>query len=119
MTLQPLTFPDLPAEAVAVPEGRVRPGSDEHKKLFCHTLLSTFDPYKPAVIDWPELAPDALARLTSLPIWDIAVQTEGKAGLRVQTYGDAVADPLLRQAIALNAFEEKRHKHVLRNMVQA
>ncbi len=28
------------------------------------TLLSTFDPYKPAVIDWPKLAPDALARLT-------------------------------------------------------
>jgi hypothetical protein len=26
---------------------------------------------------------------------------------------------LLRQAIALNAFEEKRHKHVLHNMVQA
>ncbi|HEY1961454.1 MAG TPA: hypothetical protein VGG69_03460 [Rhizomicrobium sp.] len=119
MTLQPLTFPDLPAEAVAVPEGRIRLGSEEHKKLFCRTLLETFDPYKPAVIDWPTLAPDALARLTSLPIWDIAVQTEGKAGLRVQTYGDTIADPLLRQATALNAFEEKRHKHVLHNMVRA
>jgi hypothetical protein len=119
MTLQPLTFPDLPAEAVAVPDGRIRLGSDEHRKLFCTTLLSTFDPYKPAVIDWPQLAPDALARLTSLPIWDIAVQTEGKAGLRVQTYCDTIADPLLRQATALNAFEEKRHKHVLHNMVQA
>jgi len=119
MTLQPLTFPDLPAEAVAVPDGRIRLGSDDHKKLFCRTLLTTFDPYKPAVIDWPKLAPDALARLTSLPIWDIAVQTEGKAGLRVQTYGDTIADPLLHQATALNAFEEKRHKHVLHNMVQA
>ena len=119
MTLQPLTFPDLPAESVTVPDGPIRLGSEDHKKLFCTALLSTFDPYKPAVIDWPKLAPDALARLTSLPIWDIAVQTEGKAGLRVQTYGDTVADPLLRQAIALNAFEEKRHKHVLHNMVQA
>jgi hypothetical protein len=119
MTLQPLTFPDLPAEDVTAPDGPIRIGSDDHKKLFCHTLLSTFDPYKPAVIDWPKLAPDALARLTSLPIWDIAVQTEGKAGLRVQTYGDTVSDPLLRQAIALNALEEKRHKHVLHNMVRA
>ncbi|MBV9570469.1 MAG: ferritin-like domain-containing protein [Alphaproteobacteria bacterium] len=104
---------------MAPPVGAIRLGSEDHKKLFCFTLLSTFDPYKPAVIDWPELEPDALARLTSLPIWDIAVQTEGKAGLRVQTYGDTVADPLLNQAIALNAFEEKRHKHVLHNMVQA
>jgi hypothetical protein len=119
MTVQPLTFPDLPAEAVTAPAGPIRLGSDDHKKLFCHTLLSTFDPYKPAVIDWPKLAPDALARLTSLPIWDIAVQTEGKAGLRVQTYGDTIRDPLLHQAIALNAFEEKRHKDVLHNMVRA
>ncbi|MBV8798588.1 MAG: ferritin-like domain-containing protein [Alphaproteobacteria bacterium] len=109
----------MPEEAVAVPAGRIRVGSEEHKKLFCRTLLETFDPYKPAVIDWPELAPDARGRLTSLPIWDIAVQTEGKAGLRVQTYGDTVSDPLLHQAIALNAFEEKRHKHVLHNMVRA
>ena len=53
MTLQSLTFPDLPAEAVTVPEGRIRFGSDEHKKLFCCTLLSTFDPYRPAVVDCP------------------------------------------------------------------
>ena len=119
MTLQPLTFPDLPPEAVLAADGPIRIGGNNHKKLFCYTLLSTFDPYKPAVIDWPKLAPDALARLTSLPIWDIAVQTEGKAGLRVETYGHTVSDPLLRQAIALNAFEEKRHKHVLHNMVQA
>ena len=64
MTLQPLTFPDLPAEEVTPPEGPICIGSDDHKKLFCHTLLSTFDPYKPAVVDWPKLAPDALARLT-------------------------------------------------------
>ncbi len=64
MTRQPLTFPNLPAEEVTPPEGPICIGSDDHKKLFCHTLLSTFDPYKPAVVDWPKLAPDALARLT-------------------------------------------------------
>jgi hypothetical protein len=119
LTLQALTFPDLPAEEVTPAPGPVRLGSEQHKILFCHTLLSTFDPYKPAVIDWPKLDTDTLARLTSLPIWDIAVQTEGKAGLRVASYGEEIHDPLLRQAIALNAFEEKRHKHVLHNMVQA
>ena len=32
---------------------QIRPGSDAHKRLFCRTLLDTFNPYKPAVIDWP------------------------------------------------------------------
>ena len=79
----------------------------------------TFNPYKPAVIDWPKLDAAARDRLVSLPIWDIAVQTEGKAKLRVLTYGEQIADPLLRQAVDLNGFEEGRHKDVLANMVEA
>lgn len=102
-----------------VAPGPIRIGSDEHKRLFCRMLLTTFDPYKPAIIDWPKLEPEAQERLTSLPIWDIAVQTEGKAGLRVASYGEQVSDPLLKRAIELNAFEERRHKIVLHNMVQA
>ncbi len=99
--------------------GAVRIGSEEHKTLFCRMLLDTFNPYKPAVIDWPVLDGQARDRLVSLPIWDIAVQTEGKAKLRVMTYAETVADPLLNQAIALNGFEEGRHKEVLANMVEA
>src|SRR5690242_12988507 len=114
----PLTFADLDAGAPVAP-GPIALGSDEHKRLFCQTLLTTFNPYKPAIIDWPTLAPDARDRLTSLPIWDIAVQTEGKAGLRVATYGEEISDPLLKRAVDLNAFEERRHKTVLHNMVQA
>lgn len=82
-------------------------------------LLDTFDPYRPAVLDWPQLDQQSQARLTSLPIWDIAVQTETRAGARMQAYADAVADPLVSKAIALNAFEERRHKVVLSCLVQA
>jgi hypothetical protein len=99
--------------------GPIRIGSDAHKVLFCETLLETFDPYKPAVIDWPALDEDARGRLVTLPIWDIAVQTEGRARLNVASYAAEVSDPLLRRAIELNAFEEGRHKHVLSNLVQA
>ena len=100
-------------------EGAIRIGSEAHKTLFCRTLLDTFNPYKPAVIDWPRLETDARARLVDLPIWDIAVQTEGRARLNVAAYGAVTADPLLRNAIELNAFEEGRHKHVLSNLVAA
>jgi hypothetical protein len=103
----------------AFAEGPIRLGSEAHKTLFCRTLLDTFNPYKPAVIDWPKLDTDARARLVDLPIWDIAVQTEGRARLNVASYGAITADPLLRKAIELNAFEEGRHKHVLSNLVAA
>lgn len=108
----------LPDQRVA--EGPFRLGSEAHKALFCRMLLETFNPYRPAVIDWPKLDEEARSRLVSLPIWDIAVQTEGKASLRVKSYARLVAnDPWLRKAVELNAFEEGRHKRVLANLVQA
>jgi hypothetical protein len=111
---------DAVSETVsAITQGPIRLGSDAHKDLFCRTLLDTFNPYKPAVIDWPELDASARDRLVSLPIWDIAVQTEGRARLNVATYAATAPDPLLRKAIELNAFEEGRHKHVLSNLVAA
>ena len=103
----------------AVASGSIRPGSEPHKIAFCRMLLDTHNPYKPAVIDWPHLDDDARDRLVALPIWDIAVQTEGKASIRVLSYADRTADPLLRQAVTLNGFEEGRHKQVLANLVEA
>jgi len=115
-----LTLPDLSTEAwPSPPPGRFRLGSEAHKRLFCKTLLDTFDPYRPAVIDWPKLDHEAKDRLTSLPIWDIAVQTEGRAMRRVKAYADVLRDPLLKKAVELNAYEEGRHKLVLANLVEA
>jgi hypothetical protein len=115
-----LAAADLAFRHWAAPaSGTIEPGSDEHKAAFCRMLLETHNPYKPAVIDWPELDEAARHRLRSLPIWDIAVQTEGKAKVRAQTYADMVSDPLLRQAITLDGFEEGRHKEVLSKLVAA
>jgi hypothetical protein len=105
--------------AISRPEGPIRIGSEAHKVLFCRTLLDTFNPYKPAVIDWPKLDDETRDRLVKLPIWDIAVQTEGRARLNVASYAPVVPDQMLRRAIELNAFEEGRHKHVLSNLVAA
>ncbi|MBV8776098.1 MAG: ferritin-like domain-containing protein [Alphaproteobacteria bacterium] len=99
--------------------GTIRPGSEAHKDAFCRMLLDTHNPYKPAVLDWPVLADDARDRLTGLPIWNIAVQTEGKAKIRAQSYADLMTDPLLREAITLDGFEEGRHKEVLSKLVAA
>ena len=82
-------------------------------------LLDTHNPYKPSIIDWPALDDAARERLVNLPIWDIAVQTEGKARLRVLSYARRIDDRLLQQAVELDGFEEGRHKEVLSNLVQA
>jgi hypothetical protein len=94
-------------------------GSEEHKAAFCRMLLETHNPYRPSIVDWPRLDPEARDRLVSLPIWDIAMQTEGNASLRVLTYAETIADPLLREAIEVDGFEETRHKQVLSNLVAA
>jgi hypothetical protein len=71
------------------------------------------------LFDWPILEPEARYRLVSLPIWDIAMQTEGNASLRVLSYAATIEDPLLREAVEIDGFEETRHKQVLSNLVQA
>jgi len=99
--------------------GPIAPGSEAHKTAFCRMLLDTHNPYKPSIIDWPALDAGARERLVSLPIWDIAVQTEGKARQRVLSYAGVIKDPLLRRAVELDGFEEGRHKEVLANLVEA
>jgi len=103
----------------AAADGPIVAGSEAHKTAFCRMLLDTHNPYKPAIIDWPKLEPEARERLVGLPIWDIAVQTEGKARLFVASYAAEIDDPLLRRAVELDGFEEGRHQEVLAHLVAA
>lgn len=99
--------------------GPLTRGSAAHKRAICAMFQETFNPYRPSVIAWPALAPDELQRLRSLPIWDIAVQTEGRARLSFAAYADSLDDAEIRFAILLNAWEENRHKEVLSHLVRA
>src|SRR5215471_7944262 len=116
-----VAFTDYPETVTPSPPAgeRFRLGSEAHLALFCNQLLETHDPYKPAIIDWPKLDEETRGKIVSLPIWDIAVQTEEKAGWNVRSYGARISDPLLKAAVAMDAFEESRHKLVLANMVEA
>jgi hypothetical protein len=99
--------------------GKLTPGTALHRRETASMFRDTFNPYKPSIIDWPELDQEARDRLVSLPIWDIAVQTEGKARIRMLAYAEALSDPEWRGAIDLNGWEEGRHKTVLGNLVAA
>ena len=103
----------------SVVNGPLRVGSDLHLRELCRMFHETFNPYRPAVLEWPKLDAAALQRIVSLPIWDIAVQTEGKARLRMAAYAKTVKDADMRNTLALNAWEENRHKEILSRMVAA
>ncbi len=99
--------------------GPIKIGSDAHYRMFTALLGATYNPYKPAVLDWPKLDPETLGRITSLPIWDIAVQTEIKAAARIAFYSQTVLHPELRDALMHMSSEEARHKDVLSRLVAA
>lgn len=94
-------------------------GSDEHKNLFCRLFMETHIPFKVSDVKWPELDPEALARLKGLPIWTEAVNTELETGMKVRALGEAEPDPVLAEAIKLNGYEEKRHFELLLALTKA
>ncbi len=120
MDTEAVEIADYNARHWGFPEsGGIRVGSEAHYRMFTALLGATYNPYKPAVLDWPKLDPETLARITSLPIWDIAVQTEIKASARIEAYAKTVAQPELRAALMHMAGEEARHRDVLSRLVAA
>ncbi len=93
-------------------------GSEEHKQLFCRTFVDSFVPFEPSELPWPDLDATSLARLRAIPVWSMALETEITAGAMLYGVAKTEADPLVRQAIELQAFEEERHGRLLACMVQ-
>src|SRR5262249_30148351 len=91
----------------------IRIGSEDHKRLFCRTFIETHDPFRPLEIRWPDMDAESLARLKALPVWNEAARTEAATAVKVQALGREETDPLLREAIRLQGFEEGRHAEVI------
>jgi len=92
-------------------------GSAEHKALFCREFVDTFTEYEVRDLQWPVLTKDDLHRLRALPFWGEAVSSERTASARVRAMADVERDPELREAIALQGYEEGRHAALLETML--
>lgn len=88
-------------------------GSPEHRRLLGRFFLDTHLDYVPEQIRWPALEHEELRRLRSLPFWQEAVSTEDVTSNTVAAAAALEADPLVRQAIELQGFEEMRHARLL------
>jgi hypothetical protein len=93
-------------------------GSDEHKRRFCGEFIASHCRFDPAALAWPDLDEPALARLRSIPFWQEVLYTERRAGAIVAAYAATIADPLVREAVTLQGFEEARHAELLRLMIR-
>ena len=88
-------------------------GSDEHKELFCRAFIDSHKPFEPPDMPWPELDELSLARLRAIPIWSMALGVELGAGSMLAGYASSEPDPLVRQALEMQGYEEARHGRIL------
>jgi len=93
-------------------------GSEEHKRLFCREFIASHSRFEPAALEWPDLDVDALRRLRAVPFWQEVLYTERRAGAIVAGYAETIDDPLVREAVLLQGFEEARHAELLWLMIR-
>lgn len=93
-------------------------GSQAHKELFCHFFTETHVTFEPARIAWPVLDSASLARLQSLPMWTEAIETERLATCTIQAWAPQETDPLIRDAVTLQGFEEARHASLIQALTE-
>lgn len=92
-------------------------GSEAHKELYCRTFLEGHRKYEPEDLPWPELDDDSLALLRGIPFWTFALQAEEDAGPMVYATAEVATDPLVREALALQGYEETRHARIIKHMI--
>lgn len=73
--------------------------------------------YDPQDWPWPQLDDISLARLRAIPIWTMALEVEIGAGVMLAGFAKTETDPLVREALELQGFEEDRHGRILQCMI--
>lgn len=93
-------------------------GSEAHLTLLCREFIDTHDPFEPEKLPWPDLDAEGIAKLRGLPFWDEAIRTERRTGAKVTAYAAQETPALLREAVALQGYEESRHAALLDTLVR-
>jgi len=96
----------------------MRIGSEAHLTLLCREFIDTHNPFEPEKLPWPELDAASVAKLRGLPFWDEAIRTERRTGAKVTAYAAQESPPLLREAVALQGYEETRHAALLDTLMR-
>lgn len=95
----------------------MRVGSEAHKQLFCRSFIRTHRRFEPEQLPWPDLDPASLDRVQQVPFWQEVLHTEMRAIDIIDAFSRTVPDPLVREAIDLMGYEEKRHGRLVRFLI--
>ena len=96
----------------------MKPGTPQHRDLFCRTFVETHVAFEPEQLPWPELDEVHLARLRSIPFWGHARSIERRAGTMVTAFARTLDDPVIRDAVALQGYEEERHGRLMSHLIE-
>lgn len=96
----------------------MRIGSEAHLTLLCREFIDTHNPFEPDQLPWPDLDAASVDKLRGLPFWDEAIRTERRTGAKVTAYAAQEEPALLREAVALQGYEETRHAALLDTLVR-
>ena len=95
-----------------------RTGSIEHRDLFCRTFIETHLKFEPEGLPWPRLEPRYLELLRAFPFWIFARSMEQEADRMIAAFAGTLSDPVIREAVELQGYEEGRHGRLLDHMLE-
>jgi hypothetical protein len=95
-----------------------RIGSLEHRDLFCRTFIETHVRFEPESLPWPRLEARYVDLLRAFPFWSFARSMEQEADRMIATFAETITDPVIREAIELQGYEEGRHGRLLNHMLE-
>lgn len=92
-------------------------GSEAHKQLLCQSFIETHQEYEPEHLPFPHLNDEELARLHSIPFWTKALDMEREAGAMVNAFAQTISDSVIKNAVALQGYEETRHARLIQTLI--
>jgi len=95
-----------------------RVGSLEHRDLFCRTFIETHRAFEPENLPWPRLEARYVDLLRAFPFWSFARSMEQEAERMIAAFCTTLTDPVIREAVELQGYEEGRHGRLLNHMLE-
>jgi hypothetical protein len=96
----------------------MKPGTPQHRELFCRTFVESHVRFEPEALPWPELDGLLLERLRAFPFWSYARSIEHRAGRMVTAFAQTISEPAIREAVALQGVEETRHGRLMAHVTE-
>jgi hypothetical protein len=92
-------------------------GTPYHRDLFCRAFIDTHVTFDPEKLPWPALDGDTLTLLRAFPFWSYAESIEARSARMVELFAQTIEDPLIKEAVNVQAIEEYRHERLMSHVL--